>query len=354
MSDFYRQGLKTSFLLLILWVAPRSIAEPRSASPPSGGALQVVCSLEQPVVEPHGQVTAAVLVDAPKGSAVHYLWKATAGGFVTKPGSQSGLSKEGNEAMVQWDPSGAAPGPYTLSVQVTDANGASGACSLAVLVSEGQEQRDASIGGRLGSEAMRSLLVKGRTEPGYGLYSYILLAARPDASNSQRFQEVLKAYLSLEDVNLEEYFKPPQLNITYVPVTAAPPQGPLALSWVLGQYDYARARSLLASLPRQEVKGDGPFIVSSIQPLPEPEKAKGTERLQASEPYIIQDLSTVPVSIIPLWMKQFRSETTQQRVWERKTIGNMALELRTAIAIAAEGLPMVQKAVSALIVTSKP
>jgi hypothetical protein len=32
----------------------------------------------------------------------------------------------------------------------------------------------------------------------------------------------------------------------------------------------------------------------------------------------------------------------------------MALELRTAIAIAAEGLPMVQKAVGALIVTPKP
>jgi hypothetical protein len=347
MSNFYRRGLKTSILLLlILWIAPKSMVELASASPPSGGTLQVVCSLEQPVVEPHGQLTAAVLVDAPKGSEVGYVWKATAGGFVTKPGSQSGLSKEANEATVRWDANGAAPGPYTLSVQVTDANGASGSCSLAVLVSEEQEHRDSSLGGGLGSEAMRALLVKGSTEQkGYGLYSYILLATRPDASNSQRYQEVLKAYLSLEDVNLETYFKLSQLNITYVPVTAEP-QGNPTLTWVLGQYDYPRARSLLASLPEQEVKGDGPFIVSSIQPLQGP----GTK----TEAYVIQDLSTVPVSIIPLWMKQFRSQTTQQRVWERKTIGNMALELRTAIAIAAEGLPMVQKAVGALIVTPKP
>jgi hypothetical protein len=48
-------------------------------------------------------------------------------------------------------------------------------------------------------------------------------------------------------------------------------------------------------------------------------------------------------------MQQFRSQTTQQRVWEKKTIGNMALKMRTAIAIAAEGLPTVQKAVAAMI-----
>ena len=332
MSSFDYRDVKTLILLLISWVAHGCLAEGLPANQPHGRGLRIVCSLEQPVVWAQGQVSAAVLVDAPKGSRVRYLWTATAGGFVAKPG---------DEAIVQWKPNGAAPGVYTISVQVTDATGAAGSCSVNALVKEKKQRRNIPDGSELGSEAVRALLIKGRTEgKGYGLYSYILLAARPDPSNTDRFREVLKSYLKLENVNLEANFRLSELNITYVPVTAAPREDPPTLDSFLAQYDYFRARFLLASLPKQE--GDGPFIVSSILPLQGPGIDAG--------PYIIQNLSSVPVSIVPLWMKQFRSETTQQRVWERKTIGNMALELRTAIAIAAEGLPMVQKALASLIV----
>ena len=49
-------------------------------------------------------------------------------------------------------------------------------------------------------------------------------------------------------------------------------------------------------------------------------------------------------------MQQFRSQTTQQRVWQNRSIGNLALNMRTILAVAAKGLPMVRQAVSEWIV----
>lgn len=346
MNSSLPKRLSGSLLLLVLCINLRSVAEPERASPTAGGTRPVVCNLEQPVVGQQGRVTAQVLAEASNGTALQYSWSATGGAFVSGTSAHPVLSKQGHEATVQWDANGAATGSYTLTAEVTGGSRAASPCSLNVLVVKEHENRgEASVSGELGSEAERALLVKGRTEQkGYGLYSYILLPARPDAESTPRFVEVLKAYLSLEDINLETNFKLDQLNITYVPVMSAMP-GKLDPLNILDNYDYSRARFLLASLPPAQLKGDGPFIVSSIQPLQGP----GTK----PEAYIVQNLSTVPVSVIPLWMRQFRSETTQQHVWEKNEIGTMALHLRTAVAIAAEGLPMVQKAVATFVVTSK-
>jgi len=292
-------------------------------------AINVVCSLVSPVVSPDGRVSVTVLVDAPARARFQYQWNSAAGKFDPPAASAP---------TVEWRPDGAAPGSYTLLANVAGPDGAAGGCELSVLVT--QEVR--SAGGEPGGEASRALLVMGTDErKGYGLYSYILFGSRPDAAAQARYEAVLRDYLTLEDVRLEKDFKLVQLNVTYVPVTADPPDADnIQIDWVIKHYDYARARALLASL-KDRPKGYGPFIISALQPLQGPGSG--------ARSYLSQDLSTVPVSVIPLWMKQFRSETTQQRVWEGKSIDSMALNLRTWIAVAAEGAPMVQQAVKALI-----
>ena len=214
---------------------------------------RTVCSLDRPVIGRH-QAAGITAYSVGPAAGRHYRWHAAAGSF-TMPS---------DPASVTWSPGGAAPGTYRLSVSVS---GGAGACAVDVLVTEAARAAPAAPG-NLGSEAERDLLVRGSQEhDGYGLYSYILLASRPDDGNRDRYRAVVESYLRLEDVNLPMYFPTAELNVTYVPVEAAPVRPPDA-DWVLDHYDYARARFLLSRLGIRD--GDGPFIVSALHPLGAP------------------------------------------------------------------------------------
>lgn len=306
----------------------------RAGDAPSAGALELVCSLDQPVVGPHESVKATVLVNVPEPSSLQYRWQANAGGFVA-PGA--GLSREASGSTVEWNPDGIASGSYTLTVTVTDGKDSSGSCSLVVVV--GQEVRSASLpaGAAFGRELRRALLLKDRSEgKGFGLYSYMLLGAPPNDSNYERYKKFVQAYLDriLNLEQLQRYFLPSQLNVIYLPVDKEPPDT-FTTDWILDHFDYERARFLLASVPG--IHGDGPFIISSYHPL------QGPDSLTA--PYLFEDLSTVPPEVVEFWVQQFKSQTAQERSWDKQTVSRLALKLRTGIAIFARALPNVQKAV---------
>ena len=59
------------------------------------------------------------------------------------------------------------------------------------------------------------------------------------------------------------------------------------------------------------------------------------------QPYLFQDLSSVPPRLVELWITEFLNQTAQKKFWEPRTFAQITLELRTTIAIAADGLPIV-------------
>ncbi len=340
-------ALRTRSLLLFSLVPFLSASA--FAGQSSNAAPRVVCSLDRPVVATYGFVKATALADTPQ--SVEYRWKAQGGSFVAKtPDAYTDLSgpavTEATGATVQWVPHGARAGSYSLAATVQDANGIFGSCSLSVVVAQDERSvlnynaRTPEIDRRIEG----ALLIKDRSErKGYGLYSYLLIAAPPVGPDKDRVQKFIQTYLDqiLAVKALESYFKSSQLNLTYLPVDSEPPDK-VTVDWVLDHYDYARAQFLLASFP--EKHGSGPFIVSALHPVGGPGTVTGH--------YVFEDLSSVPPSAIQFWIQQFMSQTAQERFWQPNTLDAVALRLRTAISIAAAGLPDARNAVASWIVIS--
>ena len=196
----------------------------------------------------------------------------------------------------------------------------------------------------------RDLLIGQEPEAaGYGMYSYLLLAAAPTPAERPRDLAVIAAYLNYipRRVDAGPYVPVSQVNITYLCVTTQPPaavadvrEGDLSASndvvtaeWLLEHYDYNRARSILRALNGPHP--DGPYIVSARQPL--------TGAAATAGGYVRQDLSHAPPEFAVSWVKIFLAESERMP----GTPGGLqatALKLRETVALAADSLPEVQAA----------
>jgi hypothetical protein len=283
-------------------------------------SLLVACSPDKPAVRQDESVVLRAWATAPPPQKLRYTWVVTAGA----------ISGQGSE--VRWDLKGVSAGIYKADVKVEDGTTPGSGCSTRVAVMEPER-------GSVVRESGRAFLLKGKNETtGYGLYSYLLLGSSPAEDARQRYLATLQAYLRMiSDVaKLEDYVPRARLNITYLPLESAAPEA-VDATWLLGHYDYARARVLLDDLPGN--LKEGIYLVSSLKPLsggPNP-------------PYLLQDLTTVPTQppdLISWWVREFLNQAAQERYWEPKTVEIFALKLRTTISVLAMGLPEVQKSVT--------
>jgi hypothetical protein len=280
--------------------------------------LDLTCSAQAPTVPLGGTVTVKAWARSPAGRALRYTWTATAGRI------------EGRGAEARWNLAELRPGTFAASVTAADGGSVSAECLVRVTV-----RRDAQPRG-MSRETGRFFLVSGQPETaGYGLYSYLLLGAPPSEASRERYLKAIDAYLSLvpDVVSLEEYVPRGELNIFYAPVRDAPAPSVTA-QWVLDNYDYARARSVLRILPSSN--RDGPYILAAFKPL-------GGTAAAAAGPYLFQDLSSVPPHLAASWVREFLNQAAQERFWQEKKGEQLAQRLRATVGIMGAGLPEVRK-----------
>lgn len=276
----------------------------------------LACSPDRPTVESGEDPT--LTLRAWLASPAPLIWKA-----------DSGILK-GSGPEVEWDLTGVAVGPHTARVAIAGTE----PCPIEVRV----------LGSKRGGlESGAAYLLTGRDEPkGYGLYSYLLFATRPTAQNRERYLAAIEAYvkavpaiLALEAAGIAAH----RLNATFLPLTSRTAGEP-SVDWLLAHYDYARARAILAALPG-EYLGGGPYMVSALAPL-------GRVRTIAGH-YLHQDLSSVPSRIVGLWAREFFSQAAQERFWEERTGRQLALRMRTTVAVLAEAYPGIKNEIQSLI-----
>ncbi len=189
----------------------------------------------------------------------------------------------------------------------------------------------------------------------FGLYTYILLPKHPgDDETRARDLQALRTFLTLEDIREFPTDTPSQrgrLNVTAIPVwsgdtivgTIRKEGRDKAVDLLVErEYRYSRAQQLLSMIP--EAEGNGPFLLSSPLPLSE-----------AIRPplYVIQDLSWVPPRVVDLWVSEFLRVVAKEQTWDAASLPALAIELRAVIAILAEGVPEVVKALKEAIEVRK-
>ena len=292
----------------------------------------VACSPGKPIARPGETIPVRAYAASPAGKPLKYSWSAIAGQVI------------GQGPEVRWVFTDTPAGVYQAKVRVSDGGSEIFDCSMRVAV-----QAQPRVPTRGNRETGRSFLLSNEAETtGYGLYSYLLFGSRPSAASRERYLKAVEEFLRFPDITRYDVFNIPHrtLNITYLPLNTFPDAAALdqladeqygrVAEWALKQYDYERARVLLKGIAGS--LRDGPYFLSVLKPP--------SWNNPPARPYLYQDLSAVPPHLASLWAKEFLNQAAQEQFWQARTAAQLALKLRTSIAILATGLPEVRNALN--------
>lgn len=139
--------------------------------------------------------------------------------------------------------------------------------------------------------------------------------------------------------SVEAYLERKYLNVTYIPVKNNPPRTLhrmgllLQVEWILQNYNYDRARVLLAIFT-QETSG-GPYIYSRQNPV-------YLRDLQDTHT-ILQDMAQAPASLCGLWLDKFIKQAAREEFWQEDRLFAFTVSLRTAVANLGSGVETVSQ-----------
>jgi hypothetical protein len=288
---------------------------------------RVACLPERPVASVGDHIRIETYVTAansePLAQTAQVAWSTTGGQIIDQ-----GVS-------VRWRLSGVEPDrEYRATAKARVGNAVLPDCSIRVWVSTASANYDDQRFRKRRGEYISRRAFLGKEpfgEPGFGLYSYFLIAARPDTPQAQeRFASFVRAFLDVmvSLTELENFVERSKLNMSYLPTKADLPDKLKTADlseiakWVTKNYDFDRAKSFLSLYPT--LSGSGPYIVAVQKPLERPMK-----------PMLPGDFSEMDAATIHEAVKRYMNTAAQLYDWDHDAA---LLRLRDKVMTAIAGM----------------
>lgn len=320
------------WLILALLNLQTALAQTDAQNKP----LDVICFTEHPTVIEGGstnlQAWATTHDGEPLTQPVSFTWQAPEGTI------------KGTGPEVNWDLSMVRIEPkemhrkLTATVKATVTSLGEASCTVEVFIGAKQVGAPDNPDIRGNQTIGRRFLLREQSEdPGYGLYSYLLLSAKPQGEEeTARYLKTVEACLQIMNKlqDLPKHLRPSQRNATHIPVTELPKGNADDADFakkVLAVYDYARAKVLLNTF--QKTYDQGPYLISVKTPL--------TPESESLQPYVLQNFTGIAPELTARGVKNFEFLAAQERTWSETALKTLAFKLRNLVTIAGKETPKV-------------
>ena len=186
------------------------------------------------------------------------------------------------------------------------------------------------------------ILIHGASEPsGYGLYSYALLAHRPNSDELPIYKAFFSALLALPAAqDIQEELPASRINITEILLTQPPPGWASTttdqkVSFILDHYDFARSVAILSCLPQRT--GTGPVLVSVLTPV---------DVTRNPRPVLVVDLTRAQPRLMRPSVDSFVQQAGKDNFWQEAALEHLGLTLENALEVSASALGMSKDSVT--------